>query len=140
MGVHAGLQGRSDASIAAERTRFRSDGLITFEGSPIHWWSCKQTVTAWGSCEAETDALALTLKETVKLWALVLEMTEQGVHVKVAMFGDNSANIHLVKRDYFSMSSWRTREFERRAAWIRDQVHRNKVELEHYPGTELVAD
>ena len=67
-------------------------------------------------------------------------MTEQGGHVKVAMFGDNSASIHLVKRDFSSMSTWCTREFARRAAWIRDQVHQNKVGLEHYPGTELVAD
>ena len=55
------LDAYSDASHAPEGGRSRSGGVVMFGSSPITWWTAKQTVTAWSTCESEMDAMALTI-------------------------------------------------------------------------------
>ena len=59
----ASLEVWSDASFAPEGSRLRSGGAITLNGSPLTWWSTKQSVTAWSVCEAETDGLATAMSK-----------------------------------------------------------------------------
>ena len=138
--ANTSLEVWSDASFAPEGSRSRSGGIITLSGSPLIWWSSKQTVTAWSVCEAETDALALAMSEAMKILPLLEALTGRPFESHVKMFGDNSASIVVANRETFFVKTWRTRAFALRASWLRDQIRDQNVLLQHHPGATLVAD
>ncbi|OLP84290.1 Copia protein [Symbiodinium microadriaticum] len=136
----ASLEVWSDASFAPEGSRSRSGGVITLSGSPLTWWSTKQSVTAWSVCEAETDGLATAMSEASKVLPLLEALTGRSFDSHVKMFGDNSASITVANRETFFVKTWRTRAFALRASWLRDQIRNQNVLLQHHPGATLVAD
>ena len=136
----ASLEVWSDASFAPEGSRSRSGGVITLSGSPLTWWSTKQSVTAWSVCEAETDGLATPMSEASKVHPLLEALTGRSFDSHVKMFGDNSASITVANRETFFVKTWRTRAFALRASWLRDQIRNQNVLLQHHPGATLVAD
>ncbi|CAE7277127.1 TY2B-LR1 [Symbiodinium sp. CCMP2592] len=69
----------SDASFAPEGSRSRTGGVLCYAGSVIHWFSCRQTVTAWSVCEAETDALAETLSQGIRLTYVLQDLLHKPV-------------------------------------------------------------
>ena len=88
--ANTSLEVWSDASFAPEGSRSRSGGVITLSGSPLTWWSSKQTVTAWSVCEAETVALALAMSEATKTLPLLEALTGRPFASHVKMFGDTT--------------------------------------------------
>ena len=138
--ANTSLEVWSDASFAPEGSRSRSGEIITLSGSPLIWWSSKQTVTAWSVCEAETDALALAMSEAMKILPLLEALTGRPFESHVKMFGDNSASIVVANRETFFVKTWRTSAFALRASWLRDQIRGQNVLLQHHPGATLVAD
>ena len=97
-------------------------------------------MTAWSATEAETDALATTISEAIKLQPLAEALLGCTMPMSVRLYGDNSGSIQLLNRDVFHKCSWRTRAFALRAAWVRDQMHEHGIPLEHHPGATLIAD
>ncbi|CAE7437070.1 RE1 [Symbiodinium sp. CCMP2592] len=134
------LEAYSDASHAPEGGRSRSGGVVMLGSSPIAWWTSKQTVTAWSTCESEMDAMALTISETIKIQALIENMTGWALKSSFRIYGDNAAAVTVANREHFTLGAWRTRTFALRAEWVRDQMSLYDLALLHHPGESLVAD
>jgi hypothetical protein len=69
--------------------------------------------------------------------ALVAELTPKAGRPKLRMFGDNQAALQTIKT---KVTSWRTRHYAMRAAWIRDMVVEEECEVQHVRGSSLVSD
>ena len=82
---------------------------------PLTWWSSKQTIIAWSMCEAESDGLATAVAEVSKIHPLLEALTGRSFQCQLKLFGDNSASITVANREHFFVTTWRTRDFARRA-------------------------
>ena len=128
----------SDASFAPEASRSRSGGCIQYAGSVIHWYSTRQTVTAWSVCEAETDGLAEALSQGIRILYVLKDLLHKDL--QGCLTGDNSASIILAGQEKMDFGKWRTRAFALRCSWCRDQLHLERIPIRHTPGQFLVAD
>ena len=107
------LDAYSDAPHAPEGGRSRSGGVVMFGSSPIAWWTSKHTVTAWSTCESEIDDMALTISETVKIQALIENMTSYALKSSFRIYGDNAAAVTVANLERFTLnpknvSDWRS--------------------------------
>ena len=75
------------------------------------------------------------LKLGIGLRTLLAELTEDSPQLR--MFGDNQAALTTILT---KVTSWRTRHYAIRAAWIRDMVVEEQCEVKHVPGKILVSD
>ena len=100
----------------------------------VHWMCKKQTLATLSSCEAELSASIHGLKMGLGIRAVAEELTGR---VRIELHGDNMAMIQTILHE---VTSWRSRHYDVRAAWARDTIKDQKVELKHVPGTEIVAD
>ena len=57
--------------------------------------------------------------------------------IRMKLDQDNQATIRTILHD---ITSWRTRHYALRAAWTRDIIHQEGIEVEHVPGVEICAD
>jgi hypothetical protein len=61
----------------------------------------------------------------------------EGELIKVEVRADNTASIMSIKTE---VTSWRNRHYAMKAAWIRDVLNEEVIELNYQPGVTLVAD
>ncbi|CAE7300743.1 RE1 [Symbiodinium sp. CCMP2592] len=132
------LLGSSDASFSPGGGRSRSGSVILFGGNAIGWKSCRQSLTAYSTCEAECEAMATCTGFLTDTAALLQELTNRPIEMR--MENDNSSAVCLLTRARFTVQGWRTRHYAIRAAWTRDQHEHHAVSLQHVPGKELVSD
>ena len=110
--------------------------MFRFFGAPISWSSKKQSVIALSSCEAEYIAgssatcQAFWLDELLK--ALQIE-----VEKPLKLFVDNVSAISLAKNP---VSHGRSKHIEVRFHFLREQVHKGRLELKYCSTEEQVAD
>ena len=128
----------TDASFSPEGSRSRSGYIITLGEHVLGWGSQRQTVTAWSATEAEIDGMCTGTQELLKYQTTLEDMLGRKLNVRLR--GDNSAAIVLTKREGFTLGHWRTRIFAGRGAWLRDQVKEHDIEVDHVPGSGLIAD
>ena len=57
--------------------------------------------------------------------------------MKVKLDQDSQATIRTILHE---VTSWRTRHYALRAAWTRDIISAEGIEVEHVPGVEICAD
>ena len=131
------LDAYTDASFAPGGDRSRTGVVLALNGYIIHWTSNKQSIVAVSSCEAELNASVTGLKLAIGMHALVAELTPKAGRPQLRMFGDNQAALLTITT---KVTSWRTRHYAMRAAWIRDMVVEEECEVRHVRGTDLVSD
>ena len=103
-------------------------------GSVVHWVCKKQTLATLSSCEAELGASVHGLKIGLGIRSVAEELIGR---VLLELQGDNMAMIQTILHE---VTSWRSRHYAVRAAWARDTVKNQEVNLRHVPGPELIAD
>ena len=85
--------------------------------------------------EAELSGAVPGIKAGITIRNLVEEMLEQSVKMKLDQ--DNQATIRTI---IYEVTSWRTRYYAIRAAWVRDTVKSQKITVEHEKGISIIAD
>ena len=139
------IYAESDASLGPSGSRSRTGVVISVGKNVVFWKSCRQCLTAFSTCEAETDACASALYEAGRIAELLRALT--GYKPKLILAGDNSASITSITKQDFNPLTWRTRHFALRCAWVRDMLHGGlkATSISSFsciwkPGAELAAD
>ncbi|XP_057443849.1 uncharacterized mitochondrial protein AtMg00810-like [Lotus japonicus] len=104
--------------------------------APISWCSKKQPIVALSSCEAEYVAASFGACQAVWLSMLLEEIGLKSSRVMKLLI-DNKPAIDLAK---YPVAHGRSKHIETRFHFLRDQVSRGKLELEHFPIEEQLAD
>ena len=125
----------SDASYAPGGGKSRTGVIIMVNDIVVHWTTKRQDRTALSTCEAEIFAHRTGVQLGLCLRDLVKEATGEMVDLK--MEGDNAGAVRSVQTE---ITAWRTRHYAGDASWIRDQLEKEDIKLEHRPGKELIAD
>ena len=68
---------------------------------------------------------------------LVTELRNETQNVGLKLDQDNQGTIRSI---LYEVTSWRTRHYADKAAWIKDTIMREEIEVGHVPGTEIIAD
>ncbi|KAK8930886.1 RNA polymerase sigma factor sigC [Platanthera zijinensis] len=128
----------SDADYAGSLDDRRSiTGFCTYFGVHlITWRSKKQTVVARSSAEAEYQTMTAVVSELTCLESLLNDLGLK-ISSPTTLFCDSQATIHIAKNPVFHE---RTKHIEVDCHLIREKVQSKKIELEHVPDTEQVAD
>jgi hypothetical protein len=132
------LIGYTDASWCSDVDDRRSTaGYIFFiNNAPISWCSKKEQVVALSSCEAEYIAASMCATQATWLKTLIEEVTSvdsEAVTIKV----DNVSAINLAKNP---ISHGRSKHIELRYHYLRDQVAKGLIRLEHCRSEVQIAD
>ncbi|MCH88487.1 copia-type polyprotein [Trifolium medium] len=108
------LIGHSDTDWCGDKIDRRSTTRFVFKlkGAPISWSSKKHSIVALPSCEAEYVL-------SIKLWI------------------DNKSAINLAKNP---IAHGKSKHIENRFYYLREQVTKNKIEVDYCPTNEQVAD
>ena len=128
----------TDASFAPQASRSRTGVVLQVGPDLISWRSVRQSLTAWSTCEAETEAIATGIQDAVRLQSIVQGLTN--VRYDIEAVSDSASAVVLICKPSMSTLVWRTRHFGLRAAWVRDQVAEHAIALRHESGETLVAD
>ena len=118
-------------------TRSQSGVIITLNGVPVHWRSCRQPVTALSSAEAEIYALA----EAVKCGRLFnWRCEEMGMEVKwpLTIFVDNTQAITFQKGTCVNSKLRGT--FDMRREFVGELRNSQEIETKHISRDKNHAD
>ncbi|GAU51473.1 hypothetical protein TSUD_95880 [Trifolium subterraneum] len=110
--------------------------LFMLGGALICWSSKKQEIVALSSCEAEYVAASYAACQTFWIEMLLEELMINNA-VKVKLLVDNKSAIDLANHP---ISHGRSKHIERRYHFLRDQVNREKLELEYCKSEIQLAD
>jgi hypothetical protein len=99
---------------------------VLFNGTPISWYSCLQSVIALSSTEAEYIAAAEATREVVYLRSFVdfIQNPEPG---PTTIFEDNQGTIHLVNNPVHHR---RSKHIDLRWHYIRDKQELGIIKME----------
>ena len=125
----------ADASFAPGGDRSRTGVVLPVRGSIVHWLSQKQSLTAMSAHEAELEGTVTGVKQGLVIAKILEELEERPTTLKLDQ--DNQATIRTITTQ---MTSWRTRHYAVRAAWIRDIIKVDGITMEHIKGVEIIAD
>jgi hypothetical protein len=106
--------------------------LFMLGNSPISWCSKKQGIVALSSCEAEYVAASFAACQANWIEMVLSELKAAEV-TKIKLLVDNKSAIDLANNP---VSHGRSKHIERRFHFLRDQVNKDKLELE-YCNTEI---
>eukprot|EP00435_Cladocopium_sp_Y103_P042410 s480_g11.t1 len=125
----------TDASFASSNLRSTSGVVGFFAGSPVFWFTGRQSFVTLSTAEAELMAMleGLTSLRCIKS---IVDML-QGTEAEGRMFSDSTAGISIALG---TTGSWRTRHLRIRAQGLHEAIERGETTLEHQPGKSLVAD
>ena len=101
----------------------------------IHWASSKQSIVSISSCEAELNANVTGVKLGIGIRNVLNELLQEEVPMRLI-----GGNLEALMSITTEVTSWRSRHYAMRAAWIRDMVRIAKIEVAHERGTTLVSD
>ena len=126
----------ADASFAPGGDRSRSGTVVLVNDSVVHWVSQKQSLVALSSCESELNAAVLGIRVGIGVRNMLEEMLEVDVGdpkmgdpvlcpqedrrrtIPTTLKQDNMACITTITTE---VTSWRSRHYALRAAWVRDR-------------------
>ena len=131
----------ADASFAPGGERSRTGVAIAVAGTIVHWCSNKQSLSTVSTCESELS-LAVT---GVKLGMAIRQVVEQLANnkaelnytVPMSLGQDNMACVQTITNE---VTSWRTRHYALRAAWIRYMVKTEDIKVQYESGKTIRAD
>ena len=124
----------TDAGFAGADTHSQSGIVIMWGGSIIVWRSCKQSVSALSTAEAELYGATLGWQIIEGLRHLI---TSFGIEIpKVKVYIDNKAALTIA----MCGANWRTRYFAVRGHRLHEEHSRGNAELLHCPTVEMIAD
>lgn len=135
--INPRLTASSDSSWGNINSPKGTTGVFFFvNGSPISWWSKKQTVTAQSTCEAEYDALNTLSVAAQWICPLYNELfkTNNGPIITEI---DNTAAMITATTDKISA---RNRHFLMRHSTVRDSINNNLIKLKYTPTDLCRAD
>ena len=104
-------------------------------GVIVHWCSCRQSLASTAAHEAELSGTVTGTKLGIGIRNIVNELVDDLTNMKLDQ--DNKGTINTITHE---VTSWRTRHYATRAAWIRDIIQEEKIEVEHVKGVDIVAD
>jgi hypothetical protein len=138
VGKKCKLDGFTDASWCSDVDDRRSTAGYMFfiNNLPISWCSKKEQVVALSSCEAEYIAAAMCATQAIWLKTLIEEVTgevSEAATIKI----DNVSAINLAKNP---ISHGRSKHIELRFHYLRDQVTRGLLKLEHCRSSIQIAN
>ena len=107
------------------------------ESSPISWKSKKQPTVALSTCESEYMALAKTTQEILYLIQLSNGMDPQQRYEPAKILGDNRGVIALSKDP---VNRQRCKHIDIKYHFIRDALHKKKIEIIYCPTPDMIAD
>lgn len=110
--------------------------VFKFGTSPISWCSKKQSVVALSTCEAEYIAAAMAASQALWLEALMEELNLRNCS-PMRLLMDNKSAIDLAKHP---VAHGRSKHIETKFHFLRDQVSKEKLELEFCRSEDQVAD
>lgn len=125
------LVGYSDSDWCGDKADRRSTSGYVFkcQGAPISWSSKKQTVVALSRCEVECVASSSAACQVNWLESLLVEMMIE-VKRPIRLLIDNKSAINLAKNP---IAHGKNKHIETRFHYLRDQVNKNKLIVEHCP-------
>lgn len=131
------LHAYCDADFAGDESRKSTTGyVIMFGGGPIGWKSQRQQIVSLSSTEAELVSICSAVKEIVWLRQLGQELDFID-KTPTIIYSDNKSAIRLALDE---RSVGRTRHMGVRAAYTREQVAENNVEIKHVSSQKQLAD
>jgi hypothetical protein len=143
MGIHYQrgpliLEGYSDADWGGDtHDRVSVTGyLFKLCGGPISWATKKQSTTALSSTEAEYLATTDTGKQALHLRHLLHQITGDPQQ-PIVLWVDNQGAIAL---SHDPVHHARTKHFDIRHHWIREQVECKLIQLQYCPTESMTAD
>lgn len=134
----AEVLGYTDSDWCGDQDDRRSTTGYVFQycGSSISWCSRKQNVVALSSCEAEYIAASFGACQALWIETLLDEMKLE-VCRPMKLLIDNKSTINLAKNP---VAHGRSKHIETRFHFLRDQVTKGKLELEHCNTEKQIAD
>jgi hypothetical protein len=132
------LEGFSDSDWCGDKDDRRSTSgyWFRFRNSPISWSSKKQSIVALSSCEAEYVAAAQAACQAVWLESLLDELKINYVK-PVRLNVDNKSAISLARNP---IAHGRSKHIETKYHFLRDQVSKEKLTVEHCSTNVQIAD
>jgi len=104
--------------------------------APISWSSKKQSIVALSTCEVEYVAATMSACQAVRLDTLLQEL-KINESDGVKLFVDNKSAINLPKNP---TSHGRRKHIETRFHYLRDQVNKEKPEVEYCSTFDQLVD
>jgi hypothetical protein len=130
------LEGYVDAAYANQSDYKSTSGFIfTLGGTPISWYSKRQSVVALSSAEAEYLAATEAAKDGIWLKQLLRDL--QSPQTTVTLHEDNQACIALAKNPQFHS---RTKHIQVPFHYIRDQIANQEFIMKYIPSKSQLAD
>lgn len=129
--IDVGVHGYINSNFSGNQDEKKSiTGYIFMIGyASISWSSRKQSIVALSSCEAEYVVASYAEFQTTLIEVLLEELKLMEVEPKkMKLFVNNKSTIDLTN---YPMCHGRSRYIERRYHFLRDQVNKGKLELEH---------
>ena len=128
----------SDADWAGQSDDGRSmtGGVLMFCGGAIAWSSRRQSTVALSSMESEFIALVSATSDARWIQQLLQEIGMSD-KLPIPIFVDNKAVIDYCKNE---CNSSRTRHFNIKYHFVRDEVAQKRIELEWIPTENQIAD
>ena len=131
--------GYSDSDFASDSDRKSFSGYafkLNENSALISWRSCKQTIVATSTCEAEYIALHEATNEALFLRQLFAEFTKLPMQT-VNIFADNQGSICLAKHQNCHR---RTKHISVKYHATRDYVAKNYILITYIPTNHNIAD
>jgi hypothetical protein len=134
---HNHITGYSDASFANnyDRTSVSGYAFVAAKGV-ITWGSKKQNIVSLSSTEAEYVCLSDAAREANWLRNLYQEMGFPEEE-STLIYGDNQSALAIAENPCYHK---RTKHFDIKHHYIRDQVQRGVMKLQYLPTTQMTAD
>jgi hypothetical protein len=131
--------GYSDSDWAGDTdTRKSTYGYVfTSAGGPIMWKSKKSPTIATSTAEAEYTALYHATTEAIWLRNLEGDITGRTTKGPTTIYCDNQSAIAISKNPQHHQ---RTKHFDIKWHWIREQVENGNLKVEYLRTDEMVAD
>lgn len=133
-----GLIAYCDADLAGdiETAKSTSGSVVMFGGGPIAWRSKRQTMVSRSSTEAELISMMTSVEDIQWIREFAIELGMVGKK-PIKLYCDNESTVRIV-HDERSMQ--RTKLLKVKAAYIREQIEKKELVVEHIPATKQRAD
>ena len=121
-----GVRIAADASFAPGGDRSRTGAVILVSGVIVHWLSQRQTEAAASAHEAELTAAKMGSTVGLTIIRLVTELLNEPQNAELKLDQDNKGTIRSILYD---VTSWRTRHYADKAAWLRDVIMAEGIQV-----------
>jgi hypothetical protein len=117
----------------AKDRRSTSGAVVLLGGSPVHFHSRTQSVTALSSCEAELYGLCSGSAEGLWIQALLSELS---VPTSLVVYTDSGSALALLQKN----GPGRLKHIEMRSLWVQESTKEGRFVVKKVLGTNNVSD